>query len=105
MSPMLSPMRWLILGLTLIIWIGSRTASAEIKLPDVIGSDMVLQQGAPVPIWGWAEAGETVSVSIAGQTVSGKAGDDGRWQVTLGKLAATPVDKPVTMTIKGSSDD
>ncbi|HEV3415642.1 MAG TPA: sialate O-acetylesterase [Pirellulales bacterium] len=66
---------------------------------------MVLQQGANLPIWGWAEKDETVTVSIAGQTVSAKAGDDGRWQVTLGKLAATPESAPLVMTIKGSSGD
>ena len=94
-----------VFALSLAICIWSATASAEVKLPAVIGSDMVLQQGASLPIWGWAERGETVTVAIAGQTVSGKAGDDGRWQVTLGKLDATPVDKPLEMTIKGSSGD
>jgi sialate O-acetylesterase len=66
---------------------------------------MVLQEGANLPIWGWAETGETVTVSIAGQIVSAQAGDDGRWQVTLGKLAATPESTPLVMTIKGSLGD
>ena len=92
-------------ALSLAICGWSATASAEIKLPAVIGSDMVLQQGASLPIWGWAEEGETITVSIAGQTATGKADDDGQWRVTLGKLEATPIDKPLKMTIKGSSDD
>ena len=91
------------LGCLVIVW--SSPALAEVKLPDVIGSNMVLQQGATLPIWGWAESGETVTVSIAGQSVTGKADDDGRWQVKLDKLSATPVDKPLEMTIKGSSGD
>ncbi len=95
----------LILGLSLAASFWSSTASAEVKLPALIGSNMVLQQGARLPIWGWAEEGETVTVAIAGQTVSGKAGDDGRWQVTLGKLDATPGDKPWEMTITGDSGD
>jgi sialate O-acetylesterase len=98
-----SRLPFLALSLAACIW--SSSASAEIKLPAVIGSDMVLQQGASLPIWGWAEEGETVTVSIARQAVSGKAGDDGRWQVTLGKLDATPNDKPLEMTIKDSSGD
>src|ERR1700688_664759 len=102
---MLCPSRPLVFALSIALWFCSRLASAEVKLPSVIGSNMVLQQGASVPIWGWAESGETVTVSIAGQTVSAKAGDDFRWQVTLGKLEATPVDKPLEMTIKGSSGD
>ena len=38
---------------------------------------MVLQRGLPVPVWGWADAGEKVSVSFAGQTKTANAGDDG----------------------------
>ncbi len=75
-------------------------ALAEVKLPSVIGEDMVLQQGRPVPIWGWAEPGEEVTVAIAGQSLSTKAGDDGRWRVTLAKLA---VGDPLEMTVTGSS--
>jgi sialate O-acetylesterase len=71
----------------------------------VIGNDMVLQQGSSLPIWGWADKGEEVTVSVAGQTVSGKAGDDGRWEVKLAKLEAAPDEKPLEMTIKGSSGE
>ena len=94
-----------VFALSLAICGWSAAASAEIKLPDIIGSNMVLQHGAALPIWGWAEKGETVSVSIAGQSATSKAGDDGRWRVTLGKLQPTPCDKPLVMTIKGSSGD
>ena len=96
---------WSTLALSLAISLGARSASAEVRLPAVIGSDMVLQQGANLPIWGWAEPGETVVVNIAGQSVKNKAGLDGRWRVTLGKLAATPDDKPLEMVIKGDSGD
>ena len=99
------PSRALVVALSLVLWFTSHSAPAEVKLPSVIGSNMVLQQGASLPIWGWAEDGETVTVSIAGQTVSTKAGDDCRWQVTLNKLEATPEDKPLEMIIKGSSGD
>ncbi len=102
---MLRRSRLSILALSLAICGWSATASAEVKLPDVIGSNMVLQQGASLPIWGWAEQGEIVTVRIAGQTVIGKADDEGRWRVTLGKLDVTPEDKPLEMTIKGSFGD
>ena len=102
---MLRGSRLLALAPSLAICVWSSTASAEVKLAALIGSDMVLQQGARLPIWGWAEEGETVTVAIAGQAVSGKAGDDGRWQVTLGKLDVTPNDKPLEMTITGDSGD
>ncbi len=75
-------------------------AQAAVKLPALIGDDMVLQRGRPVPIWGWADKGEEVTVTIAGQKHVAKAGDDGRWKVTLDKLA---VGRPLEMTVKGSS--
>jgi sialate O-acetylesterase len=96
---------WPTFGLSLVVCLWSAVGRAEVKLPDVIGSNMVLQQGVNLPIWGWAEKGETITVSIDGQTVSTKTADDGRWQVTLGKLTVTPEDKPLVMTIKGSLGD
>src|SRR5947208_2264567 len=61
---------------------------ADVKLPNVIGSHMVLQRDKPLPIWGWAEAGEEVTVSFAGKSASAKADDKGNWKVTLPALAA-----------------
>ena len=37
---------------------------AEVHLPDIIGSSMVLQQGQKVPIWGTADPGESVKVTF-----------------------------------------
>ena len=74
----------LIVGLV-VATLGS-VAAAALKLPAVIGDNMVLQQGQPVPIWGWAEKGAEVTVGIAGQSASAKADDQGRWKVTLAKL-------------------
>ena len=65
------------------------TAVADVKLPPVLGSGMVLQRDLPVPVWGSADAGEKVSVSFAGQTKTAKAGDDGKWMVRLEPLKAS----------------
>jgi sialate O-acetylesterase len=75
-------------------------AWSAMKLPAVIGENMVLQQGQPVPIWGWADKGEEVTVTLAGQSLSTKAGDDGRWKLMLAKL---DVGQPLEMMVKGSS--
>jgi len=77
------------------------TATADVKLPPVLGSGMVLQRDLPVPVWGWADAGEKVSVSFAGQTKTSKAGDNGKWMVKLDPLKAN--DKPANLTITGSN--
>jgi sialate O-acetylesterase len=73
-------------------------ASAAVRLPAVIGDNMVLQRGQTVPIWGWADAGETVTVSMLGQTKSAQPNADGKWLVRLDALTAGG---PHTMTVKG----
>ncbi|HEY1053189.1 MAG TPA: sialate O-acetylesterase [Prosthecobacter sp.] len=77
------------------------TARAELKLPAIIGDNMVLQQQQANPIWGWDTPGAEVSVTFNGKTKTAKADDKGKWTV---KLDPAPVNaKPATLTIKGSS--
>ncbi|MEP6788456.1 MAG: sialate O-acetylesterase, partial [Acidobacteriota bacterium] len=76
-------------------------AMAEVHLPDVIGSSMVLQQKQTVPIWGTAGAGEAVTVTFSGQKKTVVAGPDGKWRVVLGKFSANFT--PQTMTITGKN--
>lgn len=74
-----------------------------VELASPFSSHMVLQQGMRVPVWGWAEPGETVTVAFAGQTLSGKAGPDRRWEVRLESLEASR--EPRVMTVRGSAGD
>ena len=75
-------------------------ARADVKLPAIFGDHMVLQRDSTVPVWGTAAPGEEITVSIAGQTASAKAGADGKWSVKLTKLAAAG---PHTLTVKGKN--
>ena len=77
------------------------TLYAEVKLPSIFSSGMVLQQGQNVPVWGWAEAGEAVTVSFAGQRVKATAGKDGKWELTLKPLSASA--DPAVFTVKASN--
>ena len=61
---------------------------AELRLPAVFGDHMVLQRNAPLPVWGWAKPGERVGVFLADATAETRAGDDGRWRVSLPAQAA-----------------
>ena len=49
----------------------------------------VLQRGMKVPVWGKAAPGETVKVEFAGQSLTAKAGDDGKWRVDLEPMEAS----------------
>ncbi|MFT3746529.1 MAG: sialate O-acetylesterase [Pyrinomonadaceae bacterium] len=75
--------------------------NAEIRLPDVVGSSMVLQQKMMVPIWGTADPGEAVTVTFGGKYKTVVAGPDGKWRVDIGKFNANFT--PQTMTIAGKN--
>ena len=76
---------------------------AELKLSSIIGDNMVLQRDMDkVPVWGWAAAGTDVKVEIAGQSLSAKAGDDGRWEVKLAALKTNA--KGLEMKITAGSE-
>jgi len=72
--------------------------AADLRLNGLFADHMVLQRDKPVPVWGWAEPGEKISVSFAGQTKSTETDANGRWRVTLDPLAvsASPVDLKIT---------
>ena len=64
---------------------------ADVVLPRVLSDHMVLQREREVPLWGWAEPGESVAASFAGQQVSTVADDAGRWKLYLQPLQASKV--------------
>ncbi len=79
----------------------TQATRAEVKLPSIFGNSMVLQRELCLPVWGWAEPGEKVTVSVAGQSHSAVADDSGRWQVKLDALEANA--KGLALTITGSN--
>jgi len=62
--------------------------NADVKLPALISDHMVLQQAVPVRVFGWADAGESVTVQFAGQTATAMTGADRKWSVWLQPLKA-----------------
>ncbi|MCD6352442.1 MAG: sialate O-acetylesterase, partial [Armatimonadetes bacterium] len=59
---------------------------AEVTLPHLFCDNMVLQQGLPVPFWGKADPGETVTVRLCDEKASTIADANGRWMVKLPPL-------------------
>jgi len=80
------------------IVLGGLTASAETKMPAIFGSRMVLQRDMPVKVWGWDDAGKSVTVEFAGQTKSAVAADDGRWEVVLDALKTSAEGRALVVT-------
>ena len=57
--------------------------------------------GKPIKIWGWAGAGEKVSVSFAGQLEEAKADSKGAWKLSLPAMGANSEGQ--VMTVKGAN--
>ena len=79
----------------------TNTACADVKVPRVFSDHMVLQQGQEILVWGWADAGEEVTVTLGNQTAKTKASAAGQWRVELAKMAATR--QPQQLTISGKN--
>ncbi|RCS41586.1 sialate O-acetylesterase [Bremerella cremea] len=61
---------------------------AELKLPNLFTDHMVLQRDMPIFIWGQADKGADVTVTLGDQKVNVTANDDGRWKAELKSLPA-----------------
>ncbi|RAK03282.1 sialate O-acetylesterase [Larkinella arboricola] len=76
-------------------------AWADVRLPKVFGSHMVLQRQKTVPVWGWSDPGEKVTVQFNNQTKTVKADKSGKWLVRLEPLEAGG---PYVMTVRGKKN-
>ncbi len=84
----------------LIVLLVAAAARADVRLPSVIGENMVLQQKQTAILWGWADKGEKVTVSLEGNTAEATADSAGRWRVEIQPPAAGG---PYTLTLEGAN--
>ena len=75
-------------------------ASAQITLPQMFQSGMVLQRGKPIPVWGHAMPGQQVVIQWNKRSYTTTANDQGRWRIDLPK---TKAGGPYTMEVKSDS--
>jgi sialate O-acetylesterase len=61
---------------------------AQVRLPRVFGSNMVLQRGVAIPVWGTAKSGSQITVELAGKRVKTKAASTGKWSLSLPAIPA-----------------
>ncbi len=88
-----------ICGVVLTILTGD--TRADVRLPALFTDHAVLQRDRPLPVWGWADAGEKVQVTLGKQSAEAMASKDGRRQVTL---KAQPVSKePLVLEVQGKN--
>jgi sialate O-acetylesterase len=88
---------------TLVVLFAFGSASlfaADFRLASVLSDHMVLQRDKPAAIWGWADPGESVTVSFAGQSKSATAGTEGKWMLKLDALTASAEPRVLIATCK-----
>ena len=93
------PLRFLfavLIGLSL----ASPMAYANVRLAGIFGDRMVMQRDRDVPVWGWADRGEKVTVEIRGASQTVEAGEGGKWMVHVGPF---PAGGPYEMTVTGKT--
>ena len=72
-----------LLGMALLLAMGSQPVMAKVRLPKLVSDKMVLQRDTDLKIWGWADAGEKVTVRLQGNYYETEADKNGNWEVTL----------------------
>jgi len=77
------------------------SAFADVRLPHIFGSHMVLQAEKPIVVWGWADSGEAVTVAVADEQQQSTADGKGKWRVYLPAIKASAT--PITVTITGKN--
>jgi sialate O-acetylesterase len=81
--------------------VAGATLADAVELPTMFSDHGVFQRGEKVPVWGWGEAGETVTVSFGGQSIETKVAPDGAWRVEFAPMEANAEGRSLKAT--GSS--
>lgn len=78
-------MKKIYLLLVILMIISNQNSFAKIKLPSIIGSNMVLQRNTTIKLWGWATPGEKITIKTSWITNKMKVTtpENGRWEVSL----------------------
>jgi len=92
---------WVGCLIAVIFWAAANSLWADVKMPAIFGDHMVLQQEATVPVWGTADPGEKVTVTVGTESASATAGADGKWLVKLPALP--PGTAALTVTVAGKN--
>jgi len=76
-------------------------ARAEVRLPAIFSDHMVLLRHDQVPVWGRADPGENVSVTLDGRRMETTTGRDGQWRLSLNLADSGP--GPFEMVVRGQN--
>ncbi|SFF02058.1 sialate O-acetylesterase [Thermoflexibacter ruber] len=95
-------MKKITIYLTLLLFWSDNQSFAKIIMPKIFADGMVLQRDIPVPIWGWADANEKITVTFLGKRYTTKADNNGKWTLKLAEMKAGGA---FEMTIQGKEKE
>ncbi len=86
----------------LLLLVSTCASFADVRLPAVISDNMVLQRDRKAPVWGWAEPGEEVMVSVSWRSMKWavKADGNGKWKF---EMKSPKAGGPYEMTLSGKN--
>src|SRR5271155_3661050 len=87
--------------LSIFVISGFSSGWADVRMPAIFGDHMVLQQDRNIPISGWADPGETITLTLGQGKASATAGVDGKWRAELPPSSTQAT--PVTLTVSGKN--
>ncbi len=90
-----------LLRLAVIVLALASMCLADPVLPHLFSDHMVLQQEREIHVWGKADPGEAVNVTLASHSASATADNQGDWSV---RLASMPAGGPFTLLIRGKKE-
>ena len=82
---------------SLLLTLSASLCANDLKLASLFSDHMVLQRDQPVPVWGWADPGEAVTVEFGVQKKTATADSEGKWMVKLDPMPASA--KPETLSV------
>lgn len=75
---------------------------AELRVPHILSSHMVLQRDQPIHLWGWTTPGSSIQITFAATHAAAQADSLGRWSLFLPAQPASA--KPASITLEGDGN-
>ena len=87
--------------ITLVLILSFFISKADISMPNIFTSNMVLQRNMDIPVWGWSSPGERIIITIGEQKIRVMGDKNGKWSVKIAPMAAGG---PYEMIIDGKNE-
>jgi len=83
-----------------VLLLSAVSSHADVRLPKILASHMVVQRDLPVHVWGWAVPGEKVTVGFRGESKAAITSELGLWSIYLSPGVAGG---PFQLTVQGNN--